>query len=125
MEHEQKWRSTQGDAPPSASLALGYHRSRFQRFCRFAARDIVGALGFACWPLAPARAKSPHHGRKTGALGPPVALRLNYQGLTDYNYFFMRAVIAMQGPLRADKVCRAFIYPRHDCGARRRNGQLT
>jgi len=31
MEHEQKWRSTQGDAPPSASLALGYHRSRFQR----------------------------------------------------------------------------------------------
>ncbi|MFA6843924.1 MAG: hypothetical protein WCR33_05965, partial [Bacilli bacterium] len=36
-EHEQYLRSTQGDAPPSASLALGYHRSRFQRFCRCAA----------------------------------------------------------------------------------------
>ncbi|NLE55641.1 MAG: hypothetical protein GX617_11935 [Lentisphaerae bacterium] len=30
-EHEQYWRFTQGVAPPSASLALGYHRSRFQR----------------------------------------------------------------------------------------------
>ena len=26
-EHERKWRSTQGDAPPSASLALGYDDS--------------------------------------------------------------------------------------------------
>jgi len=36
-EHEQLWRFTQGVAPPSASLALGYLSSRFQRFCRFAA----------------------------------------------------------------------------------------
>jgi len=36
-EHEQKWRVTQGDAPPAASLALGWTVSRFQRFCRFAA----------------------------------------------------------------------------------------
>ncbi|MDQ0290431.1 hypothetical protein [Oligosphaera ethanolica] len=30
-EHEHMWRSTQGDAPPSASLALGWYVSRFQR----------------------------------------------------------------------------------------------
>ena len=30
-EHEPKRRATQGVAPPSASLALGYHRSRLQR----------------------------------------------------------------------------------------------
>jgi len=35
-EHGQIWRFTQGGAPPSASLALGWYVSRFQRFCRFA-----------------------------------------------------------------------------------------
>ena len=44
-EHEPYWRSTQGDAPPSASLALGHHRSRFQRFCRFAAWAAGRASG--------------------------------------------------------------------------------
>ena len=66
-ELKRKRRITQGGAPPSASLALGWYVSRFQRFCRFAARDTGGALGFACWPLATARAESPHHGWKTGA----------------------------------------------------------
>ena len=36
-EHGLRWRVTQGGAPPSASLALGWYVSRFQRFCRFAA----------------------------------------------------------------------------------------
>ncbi|MDQ0289113.1 hypothetical protein J3R75_001220 [Oligosphaera ethanolica] len=36
-----------GRRAPSAPLALGYHRSRFQRFCRFAAEmhDEKGLLG--------------------------------------------------------------------------------
>jgi hypothetical protein len=51
-EHEQKWRSTQGVAPPSASsLALGWYASRFQR---------SNAAGTAALPgyLPPGRRRS-------------------------------------------------------------------
>ena len=58
-EHEQKWRFTQGGAPPSASLALGWYVSRFQRFGRTTAGRRARE-----WTLA--------------------GLRLNYQSLTDY-----------------------------------------
>ena len=44
-EHEPYWRATQGDAPPTASLALGYLRSHRWGFCRCVARDAGRVKG--------------------------------------------------------------------------------